>query len=196
MADRVGDIELIFGPMFAEKSTEMLSRIRRAILANQPAVVVKSSIDTRYGQGNALVTHGGSYQTSAEATATSAAVRVVIATRLSEVELQDDEFVIGVDEGQFYCDLVEVVTQWAAQGRRVIVAALDGDFHRVAFPSVSALIPHCEFIEKRRGVCMVCRRRESAFTQCLVKCEGQVLVGGAEKYRSVCRGCYVPAAHL
>lgn len=49
--------------------------------------------------------------------------------------------VIGVDEGQFYPDLLEVVQRLADAGKKVIVSALDGDFRRKPFGDVLQLVP-------------------------------------------------------
>jgi thymidine kinase len=103
--------------------------------------------------------------------------------------------VVGVDEGQFYPDLVEVCERRAGEGRRVDAAALDGDFARRPFGRVCELVPLCESVEKRRGVCMQCRRRDSAFSQRLGCSVALVEIGASESYRAVCRSCYSrPAA--
>lgn len=47
--------------------------------------------------------------------------------------------VIGVDEGQFFPDLVQFCEKLAARGRVVIVAALDGTFQRQVSSSPPAL---------------------------------------------------------
>lgn len=43
-----GTIELIFGPMFSGKTTELLRRMRRHRLADRRVVVIKYIKDTRY----------------------------------------------------------------------------------------------------------------------------------------------------
>jgi len=185
-----GSIELIVGPMFSEKTTEMLSRVRRAALAGEPAVVVKWAGDTRYEAGAVVAAHSEVRQPSVPGSDACAPIRVVVARRLAAAELDEDELVVGVDEGQFYPDLVEQCEAWAREGRRVIVAALDGDFARRPFGAVCDLVPRCESVEKLRGVCMSCRKRDSVFSQRLSDSTAVVQEGGRESYRSVCRPCY------
>jgi len=194
MADPTHDgrIELIIGPMFSSKTSEMLSRVRRAALADQAAVIIKFRGDRRYDAAAVVATHADVRQASSPETETIACMRVVPADTLSEVVVS--ELVVGVDEGQFYPDLVECCERWATEGRRVIVSALDADFARRPFGHVCNLIPLCEAVEKRNGVCMVCRRRDSAFSQRIGQSTELVEIGARESYRTVCRQCYAATA--
>lgn len=63
----------------------------------------------------------------------------IVDASLCSVEQYD---VIGIDEGQFYPDLVEMVEQWVEAGKVVLVAALDGDFRRKPFGRVLELVPN------------------------------------------------------
>lgn len=47
-AQEPGSIEVIFGPMFSGKTTELLRRLRRHQLADRRVVVIKHAKDTRY----------------------------------------------------------------------------------------------------------------------------------------------------
>ena len=191
MSERHGSIELICGPMYSEKTSEMVSRVRRAAYANQPAVIIKWEGDTRYEAGAVVASHADVRQGSTEGSDACAAIRIATANTLGSVPIRDDETVIGIDEGQFYPDLIEQCEKWAGAGRRIIVAALDGDFARRPFGQVCGLVPMCESVEKRRGVCMSCRTRDSAFTQRIGESVDIILVGARESYRSVCRECYL-----
>ena len=53
---KIGQIQIIFGPMFSGKSTELLRRIRRFTIANRTCLVVKYKNDTRYSEEN-MATH-------------------------------------------------------------------------------------------------------------------------------------------
>jgi len=112
------------------------------------------------------------------------------AEKLSEVSLCTDSVeVIGIDEGQFFPDLVEHCETWANQGKIVIVAALDGTFQKQPFGDVLKLVPLAENVCKLNAVCMVCFK-DAAFTKRLGS-ETQVeLIGGSDLYISVCRTCF------
>lgn len=185
-----GRIELIIGPMFASKTTEMITRVRRAALADQAAIIIKHCGDRRYKDGAIVATHADIQQESTKGTEAAAPVRVVTANALSHVLIGVSEMIVGIDEGQFYPDLVACCERWATEGRRVIVAALDGDFARRPFGQVCDLVPLCESVEKRRGVCMVCRGSDSAFTLRIGRSTALVEIGAQESYRTVCRQCY------
>jgi len=97
--------------------------------------------------------------------------------------------VIGIDEGQFFPDIVNFCEKMANDGKTVIVAALDGTFQRKAFGEVLQLIPMAESVTKLNAVCMVCYK-DAAFTKRLGT-ETQVqLIGGSDMYISVCRTCF------
>ncbi len=186
-----GSIELILGPMFSEKSTELLGRIRRAALADQPVALVKYTKDTRYEKDAVVATHAEMRQGSVPGSDVRAPIRVVKAETLSDLVITEP--VIGVDEGQFFPDLAACSERWANEGRRVIIAALDGDFARRAFGAGCGMVPLAEKVTKLSGVCMHCRRTESSFTLRLGASEELELIGGREEYHSVCRKCYFAA---
>ena len=186
-----GQIELVIGPMFSEKTTELISRIRRAALADQAVILIKYEDDCRYDEGDVVTTHSGICQETTGENEKHAPIKVVRAKTLSSVEGSlADSVVVGIDEGQFYPDLVEYCERWAVEGRRVVVAALDGDFARRPFGQVCDLIPLCESVEKRSGVCMMCRKNSSAFTLRITNSTALVEIGADESYRTVCRRCH------
>ena len=60
--------------------------------------------------------------------------------------------VIGVDEGQFFMDVVEFADQAANRRKVVLVAALDGTFDRKNFNRILELIPLAEHVTKLNAV--------------------------------------------
>lgn len=53
-----GSLEIIFGPMFSGKTTELQRRIRRYSLAKKACLVIKFIADNRYdAQGSHAITH-------------------------------------------------------------------------------------------------------------------------------------------
>ena len=51
-----GMLELIIGPMFAGKSTELLRRVKRHAISGKHCLYVKYSADTRY-DADCIATH-------------------------------------------------------------------------------------------------------------------------------------------
>eukprot|EP01133_Synstelium_polycarpum_P010777 gene10777-12556_t len=170
-----GHIEVIFGPMFSGKSTELLRRIRRYTIAHKKCLVVKYQADTRYSVNN-MSTHDKQMW---EATPCES---------LSGIDASEYD-IIGIDEGQFFPDLVSFAETMANQGKTVIIAALDGDFRRKPFGNVLELVPLAETVTKLKAVCMICYQ-DAAFSKRIVSSTQLQLIGGAESYISVCRKCY------
>ncbi|KEG10205.1 putative thymidine kinase [Trypanosoma grayi] len=50
MTENHGHIELIIGPMFAGKTTELMRRVRRELFARRSCYVIKHSRDVRYNR--------------------------------------------------------------------------------------------------------------------------------------------------
>ncbi|CAN0223101.1 thymidine kinase, cytosolic [Lethenteron reissneri] len=172
-----GQIQVIFGPMFSGKSTELLRRVRRFRVTRHECLLIKYARDTRYSESG-LATHD-QYEMAA-----------VPASCLYDIHsLALPCSVIGIDEGQFFPDCVQFCEEMANLGKTVIVAALDGTFQRKAFGDVLALVPLAESVVKLSAVCMRCYK-EAAYTKRLGS-ETQVeVIGGADKYMSLCRLCY------
>jgi thymidine kinase len=181
-----GRIELILGPMFSGKTSELIRRIRMATIAQQTVVLIKYIGDNRYESGNCIATHDDIRQF------TTPNITVNVADHLATVDVSSAT-VVGIDEGQFYPDLIVCTEKWASEGRRVIISALDGDFMRRPFGDVCALIPRSECVVKYQGICMSCRKRESSFTQRISHSTELVEIGTQNMYRAVCRECYFKA---
>lgn len=99
-----GEIQLIFGPMFSGKSTELLRRIRRYTVAQRKCLVLKYQNDTRYDAGEKVSTH----DLYVPSPSSKINIRIMWSAYpcalLEDVEkqVQEDAYdVIGVDEGQF-----------------------------------------------------------------------------------------------
>ncbi|XP_025783339.1 thymidine kinase, cytosolic [Puma concolor] len=90
-------------------------------------------------------------------------------------------------------DIVEFSETMANAGKTVIVAALDGTFQRKAFGTILNLVPLAESVVKLTAVCMECFR-EAAYTKRLGAEKEVEVIGGADKYHSVCRLCYFKKA--
>lgn len=170
-----GRIELIVGPMFSGKSTELFRRVHKHILAGKNVTVVKWAGDNRYDDSRAA-THDGRK------------LKAVIADNLSSVKYNDFD-IIAIDEGQFFPDLKQFSIKMANQGKIIIIAALDATFEVKPFGDTCELIPHAESVVKLHGVCALCGKRAS-FTRRIVSNTEEKLIGGLESYIATCRKCF------
>lgn len=175
-----GHIEVITGGMFSGKSEELVRRLRRAVIARQRVQVFKPKADTRHGPER-LVTRDNR-ELEAFAVTGSDEMR-----RRLEADIQ----VVGIDEAQFFdAGLVDLVTELADGGVRVIVAGLDQDFLRRPFGPMPAILSIAEFVEKLHAVCIRCGS-PAAYSHRIAGGGEQVQVGDVEAYEARCRRCYL-----
>lgn len=177
-----GGLEVICGPMFSGKTEELIRRLRRAQIARQRVVILKPTLDDRFGSDH-LVTH--SQQRIPSITIGSS--REILA-HAAEAD------VIGIDEAQFLDEgIVEVCERLADQGKRVIVAGLDLDYRGRPFEPVPQLLARAEYITKTLAICMVCGA-PAGRSQRVRGTEERILVGSTDLYEARCRSCFEPPA--
>lgn len=172
-----GRIELIMGPMFAGKSTELLRRVNRLEISGKKCLSIKYSNDRRYSK-ECISTHDKQ-------------VRCAIACKtLSELEDSWRHFdVIGIDEGQFFDDVVNFAENAANNGKIVIMSALNGTWQKKGWANILELVPLCEKVKKLSAICKICSNNANyTFRTCAGS--NQEMIGGAEMYMPLCRECY------
>jgi len=173
-----GQIQVIFGPMFSGKTTELIRRLKRYQIANHKCLIVKYAKDDRYDK-DGIATHDKQ---------TLPATSVLKMSDLKTSTLNSFS-VIGIDEGQFFPDVVPFAEQMTDKGKIIIVAALDGDFQRKGFGDILHLVPIAESIVKLNAVCMMCFQ-EASFTKRKGSETAVEVIGGQDKYLAACRACY------
>ena len=174
-----GNIQLIIGPMFSGKSTELMKRINRYAQANKKHTIIKYAGDTRYSSFDEKVySHDGN------------TMPAITAWNLADVPdaILQDSHVIGIDEGQFFSDTEKFADLWANQGKIVVVAALDATHERKPFGDILNLLPKCEYIDKLTAVCVHCDG-DASFSERFTSEIKTIVIGGSKKYRAVCRNC-------
>ena len=177
----MGWIEVVVGPMFSGKSEELIRRLRRAEIARQRVQIFKPAIDERYAV-NEIISHSG------------LGIPSDSVTKAEEIisKVQPRTEVIGVDEAQFLGEgVVDVCTQLANLGKRVIVAGLDTDYRGRPFEPMPRLLAVAEEITKLLAICVRCGN-PAVHTQRLVESEELVVVGGGGMYEARCRRCFEP----
>ncbi|KAK9993276.1 hypothetical protein SO802_022979 [Lithocarpus litseifolius] len=107
------------------------------------------------------------------------------------LDAYDQLDVIGIDEAQFFEDLYDFCREAADHdGKRVIVAGLDGNYLRRSFGSVLDIIPLADSVTKLAARCELCSKR-AFFTLRKTEETQTELIGGADVYMPVCRQHYV-----
>jgi thymidine kinase len=176
-----GWIEVICGSMFSGKTEELIRRLRRAAFAKQTILLVKPRIDDRYAT-EAVVSHQGQRLEAKR-----------VASALEVLESWKGEQIVALDEAQFFDEaVIQVCTDLANKGVRVIVAGLDMDFKGIPFGPMPHLMSIAEYVTKVHAVCVHCGKL-AQFSHRTVAQTEQVLVGAVEKYQPLCRSCYQKA---
>lgn len=176
-----GSIEIFMGPMFSGKTTHLLSRYKTLIEAGTgKPLLIKHSSDERYHGKQHVVSHTNIRE---EAVAVHYLADPAIAAQVEESTH------IFIDEGQFFPDLNPVADDFARAGKKVYIAALDGTFKREPFPSVAAIIPKVDVINKLNSICHTCGD-VAPFSKRLTTEEEVHVIGGKDKYQAACRSCY------
>lgn len=176
----MGHLTLLIGCMFAQKTTELLRRIRRYKSIGYNVLVVNYAEDTRYGT-NQIISH--------DTDATTAHSAMLLEDVKAEVE-SGKYNVLVIDEGQFFKDLFKYVTLWSdTLPIHIIVSGLDGDSERRPFGDILKLVPYAEKVERLSAFCAICKDGTSGHFSKYVagKKDSQVEIGGADRYLPVCR---------
>jgi len=176
-----GRIEVITGPMFSGKSTELLRRLRLAQIARKRTAAFKHSSDGRFSEDE-IATH---------AEQRGWAMSVSTAREIAESWHGKGAAVVGIDEAQFFGpELVDVVEELAAKGKRVIAAGLNQDSFGRPFGAMPELLARADEVVLVRAVCMVCGEDATKSFRKPGAELSQVLVGADQEYEARCRACW------
>lgn len=175
-----GALELIMGCMFSGKSTELLRRIRMHRMLGRNVTVIKHAIDNRYGNGLKVCSHDMDEEPA-----------MVLDNLMSYTHNScfAKANVICIDEGQFFDDIEEFVRLAVdTLKKHVIVSGLDGTFERKPFKNMVNLISMADHYVKLNALCTICKNGTPAsFSRRLINDTAETLIGGSDKYISVCR---------
>lgn len=177
-------LELILGPMFAGKSTELIRRVHRLRSINKKVFVINHSFNVRYSTEAAVTTH--------DSTVLHANLNT---ENLVEAEVLEDFItadIVVIEELQFFEDAASVVSAWVDHlGKNVIVSGLSGSAERVPMGEVHMLVPHADDISFLTALCPYCADgTRAAFSKRIHSPQtaaNEVDVGGADKYVATCR---------
>lgn len=184
--EKLGQIEIICGPMFAGKTEELIRRTNRLEYAHKNYLVFKPIIDDRYSVDE-IVSHSNYRKKS---------IAIKDASEILNYYNESIDAII-IDEVQFFgMNVIGIAEFLADQGVRVICGGLDCDFRGVPFPVMAELLARGESITKLTAICNVCGKPATR-TQRII--DGMpaydddpiVLVGAKEAYEPRCRSCHM-----
>lgn len=185
-------LEVIIGPMFSGKTSELIRLVEREVYAKRKGAIFKPSFDRRYS-ARQVASHNGLRYNAFSIMATKAGVR-----RIPELVAKEELDVVGVDEVQFFPDDLVPLLDSMAYDKKVIACGLNMDFKAEPFLSTMELAARADRVRYLSAVCVICGG-EATRTQRLVggrpapSDSPVIVVGGKELYQPRCRTCYEPA---
>lgn len=186
MSVSCGSLRVVVGPMFAGKTSEIQSIVRRYGCLGASVLVLTADIDNRYQSRVAAIVNHDRFSVPAKAVPVDGLAAVL--------EMADfaSATAVVVDEAQFFvgCLIPFVRAAVDRHGKHVIVVGLDSDADQKPFGDVLALMAHADTIEKKTALCRRCGDGTPALFTKKIGGDpeaGQVAVGGAEMYEPVCR---------
>ncbi len=187
--------------MFSGKTTKLTSELTECADIGLKCLFINHSSDTRKTTeyvSDVATSHSSQFK------GISKKIDCISCKFLSSISV-DDYDVIGIDEGQFFNDLVKCVRSLVLKkNKRVIIASLDGTFEMKPFGHAHELICICDpgNVTKLGARCKRCmieekpkrhfRLVDAGFTK--KKKYGNdneiIEVGGPELYEAVCMKCH------
>jgi thymidine kinase len=180
-----GYLNLIIGPMFSGKSTKLIEYIRKTKNDDNNIIVIKPSIDTRYGVSNEICTHNADKESCIM-------VEVDKLDSIFEIESFNSVTHVFIEEAQFFKNLYNIVeTLTVKYNKKVYVAGLNGDSNREIFGEIYKLLPIADNIEFIKAICSQCNDQTAGiYSKRFSQNKSQVYVSGANEYQPVCRKHY------
>lgn len=176
----MGSIQLIIGPMFSGKTTELVRIYNRYKIANYNCIFIKHEKDIRYSSSTDKIYTHSSYQLIDN---------IIYLNKLYELKINPIPKVICIDEGQFFPDIDISANMLANNGHYVVIAALDSSFEFKPFVSITNLIINCELVTKLTSICMMCFCDKAIYNKRITNENDLEVIGGKDKYICICRKC-------
>ncbi len=167
-------LEVIIGCMFSGKSSTLIRKVARLRAIDKKCVFVNHTFDSRCGEE--VKTHEG------------IRYNAVKCDKMAEFTNWEEYDVIGIDEGQFFQDIVHYVEKYLLHGVVVIVAGLSGDFNLKPFINVCELMSLANDVTYTKALCVHCKDGTPAtFSKRLINDNKRILTGADDTYEPVCR---------
>ncbi len=178
-----GHLTILVGPMFASKTSTLCLELNKYIGAGLNKVCYINHVNDVRDVDVSTHNNGGS--------GLSPDVARIKAELLNKCDVSPYS-VIGIDEAQFFNDLLTTVKDWINyHGKIVIVAGLDSYADCTKWGQITDLSIHADVYKKLRAKCASCARhgilRDALFTATIDGNLPSVGIGGCDKYVALCR---------
>ncbi len=172
-------------------TTELLKRLSCDAFVGKNVLFINHSSDVRNGSN--FSTHNPLFKNFH---VDNVNINISSYTTLPDFSEIEKYHTIGIDEGQFFTNIEKVVEYAEVYGKRVIISGLIGDSKRKLFGDMYKLMPKASKFDLIPASCMKCAEEkpqhvDAFFTHRTVSDEGQLLIGGLEKYIPVCLKHYL-----
>lgn len=179
--EKTGYLELFIGPMFSGKTSKLID-IYNSIEDKSKVLIINHNLDDRYGR-NKIITHDKKEAPCIEME------NLYELYNIKEDFEKYDYFLIN--EGQFFEDLLVMINMLVEKHKKkVYVCGLDGDYKRDPIGDILKLVSFCDRVEKLHGKCSYCDKK-AIFTNRTSVEDKQIIIGGEEIYRPLCRICFL-----
>jgi len=197
---KAGYLEIILGPMYASKTTRLVEIYNQCDFCKIPVVAINHSIDSRYDHNQTIVTHDQikipCIKTNTLKNIWCPNIKNLSDETITQNQCNQNFFitkysqVILINEGQFFEDLFEIVSDMVNHGKQVYVCGLDGDFERKKFGQILDLIPLCDKVTKLTSLCSKCKNGTPGIFSMRLTNEKEQTIVGSNNYIPVCRNCF------
>ncbi|MDV3194720.1 MAG: thymidine kinase [Sweet potato little leaf phytoplasma] len=189
VVDEEGFVEVICGPMFSGKTTELIKRINFLKTLQLQFLVFKPFIDNRYSCKSELINHN------------LETVPAILIHQSKEIFnfIKPGVDVIIIDEAQFLDSEIEkIINDLSYKGIRIIIAGLELDFRGRPFGSMPYLLSIADRVTKYRSYCFICGKKASRTQRIYSNLKDKftheeepvILVGGKDYHEPCCRKCH------
>ena len=173
---------LYIGPMFAAKSTNLLSSIDRYLHQKLTVVAFKPKIDNRYSESMIKTHTGGTYPAVAVSTGAE------ILDSVMNAAVKPD--VVAVDEAFMIDGSAEALIRLFREGTTILVSSIDMSAGCQPFTEIQEMMPWATHIEKLSAVCAVCYEDAYYTQKKFDEPVERIRVGGADLYEPRCFRCH------
>lgn len=190
-----GKLDIIIGPMFSGKTTELLRRgLIESNISNSHVLFINHKKDSR--TDTPISTHNQLYKNNQ-----FDSMKNIDFIKISDIKtLMTSQYekynVICIDEAQFFNNLCETISYLVdIKNKHIIVSGLSGDYNRNLIGEIYKLLPICDSIKKLHSYCLNCSNnlhKNLAHFNCIKKETKEIInIGDDNIYEVLCRKCYL-----